>query len=43
METELEKLRADLLDARTQSALFSEASAVAKAKYEAEIEHRRRA
>ena len=42
MESELDKVRADLLDARTQSALFSEAAAVAKAKYEAELEHRRR-
>jgi hypothetical protein len=43
METELNKVRAELLEARTQSALFSEAAAVAKAKYEAELEHRRRA
>lgn len=43
METELDKVRAELLDARTQSAQFSEAAAVAKAKYEAELEHRRRA
>lgn len=42
-ETELNKVRAELLDARTQSALFSEAAEVAKAKYEAELEHRIRA
>jgi hypothetical protein len=43
METELDKVREELLEARTQAALFSEAAAVAKAKYEAELEHRRRA
>lgn len=43
METELDKVRAELLDARTQSAVFSEAAAVAKARYEAELEHRMRA
>jgi hypothetical protein len=42
METELNKVRAELLEARTQAAQFSEAAAVVNAKYEAELSHRRR-
>lgn len=41
VEAELEKIRADLMDARTQAALLHEAAAVATAKYDAEVAHRR--
>ena len=43
LEAELENMREALLEARAQAAINSEAAAVAKAKYDSEVEHRKHA
>lgn len=43
LEAELEKTREELQEAKAQAAIYSEAAAVAKAKYDSEVERRKNA